>query len=301
MTKEIRTIRWRLHSLPFSFVATSAFVAATLITSSSLAFLPSSRTIVSRTVKNHGKGLYAIEQEVQIRTALDPIVLRERWIVENGENLRLTVSAPKGAAEAARYDVVYREGKKTSPDLKGGLSTTRLPAEFLESFSHARSGKGLLDAFVRSGVVPGSFLKERPRTVKAGNFTYFPEPLVRLGRSSGVVAWAIGEATPVNGSKQKPGAWIEQDAFLLRRLRFPSEAEMFADKHSTYAGALKLPRERTITWGTNSAVIRVISAKPVNPAQAGSFLLPSSITQAEAKAARLPDQPQVREFYSRFR
>jgi hypothetical protein len=279
-----------------------ATVASSLFASAlARAYIPSSRTIAVRLAKGHGKGFYAIEQEVQFRTTTEPMTLRERWVIENGENMRLTVISPKAAQEVSRFDAVYHDGKRTASDLRGGLRTTAYPAEFAEPFEYVRSGRGFLDSLVRAGIVPGAFLRERPRTVKQGNFTYGNEPLVRLGRSSGIVAWIFGEPTPVDARKLKPSAWIEQDSFLLRRLRFPTEAEITLDKHSTFTGGLKLPRERTFTWGGNSAVVRVLSVKAVTPAQASSLLTAGSISANDARAARLPDQAQVREFYSRFR
>ena len=102
--------RWALRALVFTMLLASLLVSL-LVTSDAKAYLPSSRTIANRVVKNHGRGYYAIEQEVQIRTASEPVILRERWVVENGENMRLTVASPKSAQEAVRFDAIYRGGK----------------------------------------------------------------------------------------------------------------------------------------------------------------------------------------------
>lgn len=265
------------------------------------AYIPNSRTIFSRVARNNGKGLYVIEQEVQFRSPAEPVTLRERWIVGNGETMRLTVTAPKSAAESYRFDAVYREGKRVAPDLQGSLRTSHVSPEFIESYQHFRSGRGVMEALVRSRVLPTSFLKERPRITAIDKYKYQPEPLVRLGRVDGVVSWAFGEPTPADHSKLLPGAWIEQDAFVLRKLRFPSQAEMNAEKHATFAGAIRLPRERTVAWDNNTVVIHVLSVKPLSDGQGTQLLNPSSLTQTEARAARLPEQPSVKEFYSRFR
>jgi hypothetical protein len=278
------------------------------------AALPLSRTIAGRLAKNSGKGTYSIEQDVQFRSTAELVTLRERWIVENGENMRLIVThqgaqqkaQQKAPSDSARFDIVYREGKRTAPDLRGNLRTTALSSEFVEVFSHARSGRGFLEAFVRSGIVPPSFLKERPRFA-ANSTRYLPEPLVRLGRTGGVVNYVFGEPTPADAKKTNPGVWIEQDAFLLRRLRFPSEAELSSQdffaplNNSSPAGGLRLPRERKITWDNSSVVIRLVSVDSIDPASAANLLSPASLTPNDARAARLPDLAQVKEFYSRFR
>lgn len=274
---------------------------AALTASHAEAYIPSSRTISSRLAKNSGKGAFVIEQEVQFRSLAEPITLRERWTVENGETMRLSVFAPKSSKDAAKFEALYREGKRTAPDLIGSLKTTNVGGEFIESFQHFRSGKGFLDALVRSRIVPGSFLRERPRPTKADKVVHQPEPYVRLGRTGGVVAWVFGEPSPIESSKLNAQVWIGQDEFLLRRLRFPSQAEMTATNFISSPGSLVFPKERTVTWDNNTVVIRVLSVKPAPAGSAAQALAANSLTAADAKSAKLPEQPQVKEFYSRFR
>jgi hypothetical protein len=270
--------------------------------SSAFAYIPKSETIVGRVARSHGKGAYVVEQELQFRTSTEPFVLRERWIVETGDTMRLSVFSPQGTktSEPVRYEAVYHGAKRTVTDLDGGIKSLPLSPEFIETFFHARTGKGFLHALVQSRIVPASILHDHVRPQKLEQIKNTPDPLVRLGRSSGVVTWIFGEPSPAEG-KTNPEAWIEQDAFNVRRLRFPSEAEVAADRFSTYPNALKFPRERTVSWGTNSVTIRVVSIRQIGPAQIGKLLDPSSFSLSKEKPARLPDLAQVREFYTRFR
>ena len=120
---------------------------------------------------------------------------------------------------------------------------------------------------------------------------------MHLARSGGVVAWAFGEPSPAQGNLL-PGFWVDQDAFQFRRMRFPSQADVQGDHHSAYPGGLRLPRERTVTWDGNSALIRVLSVKQLpDNAAARAALMPDG----RVLPSRLPDAVQVREFYSRFR
>ncbi|MES2965731.1 MAG: hypothetical protein V4760_17750 [Bdellovibrionota bacterium] len=282
-----------------NFALVSFFLMTSVSTAS--AYVPSSRTIVGRLVRNVGKGIFAIEQDVNFRTVGEGLTLRERWVVENGESMRLTVLSPQANAQSVRLDVLYKDGKRLGPDMKGGFKSTAMPAESIEPFFHARSSKGFLDAITRSGLVPSSFPVARPAfNVNAKTQPpVTPEAFVRLGRVAGAVAYVFGEPTPAESPKAMPGVWIEQDAFLLRKLRFPSEAEVTADRHSAQAG-LRFPRTRVVTWGSNTAEIRVVSVKSLSAAQAASFLNQNSF-QADLKNARLPTDEQVKEFYSRFR
>jgi hypothetical protein len=276
------------------------FVSVTVAALQAQAYIPHSRTIAARLARNNGKGSYAIEQEIQFRTGTDTATLRERWIVENGETMRLWVSAPAG--QPARYDAVYRDGKRTAPDFAGNIRTTAVPSEFIERYSHARTSTDFLGALVRAQIVPQSFLRERPKfTMASAKAEVQPEAHVRLARFGGVVNYVFGEPTSPDASKDLPGAWIAQDAFELRKLRFPSQAEFTADQYGVQAGTMRFPNQRVVTWNEHTAIIRLISVKAVDAKTASAALNPASITMMEAKAAKLPDQAQVREFYSRFR
>jgi hypothetical protein len=281
---------------PFALVFASIIVA----TLQAQAYIPHSRTIAARLARNNGKGSYAVEQEIQFRTGTDTATLRERWVVENGETMRLWVSAPSG--QPARYDAVYRDGKKTAPDFAGGVRTNAIPAEFIERYSHARTSTDFLNSLVRAQVLPRSFLRERPKfTMASAKAEVQPEALVRLGRFGGVVNYVFGEPSNPDSSKELPGVWIAQDAFELRKLRFPSQAEFTADQYGIQAGTMRFPNQRVVTWNDHTAIIRLISVKAVDAKTASAALNPASITPTEAKAAKLPDQAQVREFYARFR
>ncbi len=270
--------------------------------STAAAYVPSSRTIVSRLVRNDGKGIYAIEQDVNFRGVGEGLTLRERWVVENGDSMRLTVlSTSAGAQIPVRLDVLYKDGRRIGPDMKGAIKITGVPLEAIEPFFHARTSKGFLDAITRAGLVPSGFPLAKPAfNINAKTQPVpAPESFVRLGRVAGFVAYVFGEPTPPESTKALPGVWIEQDSFVLRKLRFPSESEITADRHSSQAG-LRFPRTRVVTWGSNTVEIRVVSVKPLTAPQAAPFLS-SATLQADAKNTRLPTDEQVKEFYSRFR
>jgi len=265
------------------------------------AYIPHSQTIINRIVKSHGKGSYIVEQDVQFRTSTEPLLLHERWLVENGESMRVTVTAPSAgkSVDPIRYDAIYRGGRRTVTDPGSGAKTIAASPEFIESFFHDRSARGLTNSLIQARILPPGFLRDRPKLQKIEQIKYTPEPDLRLGRDAGVVAWIFGQPSPQKGPLN-PEAWVAQDLFSILKLRFSSEAEVTADRYTTYAGALKLPRERTVSWDGNSATIRITSVRTVATAQLGRQLEPDSLNPL-AKNSRLPDLAQVREFYSRFR
>lgn len=283
------------------------------------AAIPSSKTIVSRLARNSGRGVYVVEQEVRF-AGPEGIVLKERWLVQNGDFMRLIVQGPK--AGDYRWDAVYREGRRTATAPAGASTTsgsfgepgkeprtTNVSSDFFEPYLFHRYSAKYFDAFVRNKILPSSAARERPKIANINTYKPVPENAVRLGRSGGVVAWVFGEPTPVDNATQFPGAWIEQDTFLLRKLRLLSQSEMILSNHANAGGGLKLARERSIVWKSNdpgvteprSATIRVLSVKNLPDKSLAPQFLISSISASELKSARLPDTPAVREFYARFR
>src|SRR4051812_4965010 len=97
----------------------SIVIAATCFAANAFAYVPSSKFILGRLAKNSGKGYFQVEQEVQFRTETDPVVLREKWIVGNGDALRVTVTGSKGASESYRYEALYKDGKRQYVDATG--------------------------------------------------------------------------------------------------------------------------------------------------------------------------------------
>lgn len=315
--------------LSFAAVGVMAGVMAAVVASplSAFAAIPHSKTIVSRLAKNSGRGVYIVEQEVRF-SGPEGLVLKERWLVQNADVMRLIVQSPKAAGDSQvadfRWDALYTNGRRvaTSPAAPlpptgepgrlsepGAPKTTAISGDFFEPFLYFRSSAKYFEAFVKNKILPPSAARERPRIGNIATYKPAPETAVRLGRSGGTVSWVFGEPTPVDNANQFPGAWIEQDTFLLKKLRLLSQAEMTMSNHSNSGGGLKLPRERSIVWkspDTNvteprSVTIKVTSVRNMPDKSLAPQFAPTSISAAEIKAARLPDAAVVREFYSRFR
>jgi hypothetical protein len=246
--------------------------------------IPSEKTVLARMARNGGKGTYSIDQEIQFRSMAEPLVLREHWVVSDGESLRLIVTSPKSATDPIYFENTYRDGKRVALDAQGVNHSTPISSEFFEPFSHLRSRRGILDVLTHS------------RIFNANSRTSLDEH-VRLGRSNGVITWIYGDATPIDAKKLNPMIWIEQDMFTLRRLRFPTQAEVSFDNILSFPNGLKLARDRTVTWDNNTVTIRVLAAKPT-----AESIAASAVSKAGAlKSTKLPEAGLVKEFYSRFR
>jgi hypothetical protein len=284
------------------------------------AYIPSAKTILTRTAKNGGKGSFLIEQDVIFRSAAETVSLRERWTVVNGDWMRLLVTTSASSAAlaapgsiaspmAARLDIIYQNGRKTYPQPESGkFVTSGYSAEFFEPFSFLKSYRGYADALTRYKILSPGALRDRPLIKSLVNYKVPSEPFVRLARQAGSISWVFGDPTPTSaaGQSANPALWIEQDSFQVRKLRLPvgansTQAEVGFENISHFSNGLSLARERNLTWGNNSVTIKIVSAKSVSESSASSTAQPGSLKEAEAKAAKLPDVAVVREFYARFR
>ena len=124
--------------------------------------------------------------------------------------------------------------------------------------------------------------------------SYSPEPWVRLGRVGGSISFVLGEP------KATPTLWIEQDSFLLQRIRFGSQAEIVVDENREQTSDLTFPQLRRYLWNQHSVLVRTLSVAPITIGPKTKPLMsPQSLTQEKSNS--LPEETMVQEFYSRFR
>lgn len=264
------------------------------------AYILPTRTILQKTVEHSGAGIYAIEQEVQFSNGDDNLLLKETWLID-GEKMRLTVTGGKELQNSFKIQFVYSAGQRHS--LVGNQKKAeKISEDFIEKYLNFRNPDTLANNLVHQKILPTTALVKKAPAKTAAEFKYEPESWVRLSRTGGVVNYAFGVATPVDQELNYPGLWIEQDEFVLRKIRFPNQAEMSAQNYSQFARGLQYPRQRTVRWGNNTVNIRLISAS-ARPATSANLLTPASLdTNTVVDGIQsAPARNTVMEFYSRFR
>ncbi len=265
-----------------------------------LAYIMPTRTILSKTSEKAGSGAYSIDQEVQFANGDETISLRETWIIEDERNMRLTVTGTKELQGQFSLQFLYKNGQKIS--LQGGSAKAeKVPEDFLERFLNFRKVDSFASVLTYFKIIPPNALKKKVYA-KAADFKYEAEPWVRYSRTGGVVNYAFGNPTPPNEERGYPGIWIEQDHFVIRKLRLPSQVEMVADNYGEFSRDLFYPRSRTVRWGNNAVNIRLltVSGKPANVAK---LMQPSSLDVPNNwnGISSMPVRDVITEFYSRFR
>lgn len=264
------------------------------------AYIPPTRMILQRTAENSGSGIYAIEQEVQFNNVHDSLFLRETWLVENDRTMRVTVSGTKDLKDQIKLQFIYAGGQRWSQNLN--RESRRISEEFIERYFNFRSTEHLAANLMQNKILPANAFAKKPLPKNLDTLKYEPDEFVRLSRTGGVANYAFGTPSPAEGTPT-PGLWIEQDQFLIRKLRLPSQVEVTADNYIQYARGLNYPKVRTVRWGQNTVTIRLIGIN-ARPAAANTNQFQPSSLDTSTKLDGLLNQPAreaVIEFYSRFR
>lgn len=268
---------------------------------SAFSYILPTRTILQKTSENAGAGIYAIEQEVQFSNGDDTLLLKEMWLVDSDRTMRLTVTGGKELQNSFRLQFLYNGGQKWS--LSGTQrKSEKVPDEFLERFFNMRNPEIFANTLAHFKIIPAGAFNKKPLGRTGAEVKYEPEGWIRYSRTGGVVNYAMGLPTPSSQDYGNPGIWIQQDEFVIRKLRLPSQTELVANNYNSFSRGLSYPRSRTIRWGNNTVTIRLISAS-ARPQTAVSLFQPSSLdipTKWDGLDS-LQAKEVITEFYTRFR
>jgi hypothetical protein len=264
--------------------------------SSSFAFIPRGMVILHKTAENNGSGGYSIEQEVHFSTDQEPVVLRESWLIDNENNMKLTVTGTKELKDTFKMQFLYSNGIRSSIT-NGVRQTKKLTDDFIERYFHIRSSESYAERLIQLKVVPnGIFAKKMAKTSKDFE-NRIAEDFIRLSRVGGVINYAFGTpAGTIESNDSPPGFWIEQDQFLLRKFRLPSGVEISADNYSQYSRGLNFPRKRTVRWDNSNLQIQTLTVSGRSTGNLG----PVEASKTDALES-LPIKSTIAEFYNRFR
>ena len=260
-----------------------------------MAYIPKATTIIQRTTENSGSGVYTIEQEVQFPSPQESFALKEYWTVENDSRLKLVVTGTKELKDKIHWVFIYDNDTRTQIVGQNKL-TKAMTADFIEKYFHFRTADRFQNTLVQLRIVPASFFINKP--LKVGKEVESQQdPHLRLARVGGVITYAIGTAAE-SAASASANFFIEQDQFVIRKFRLPSQVEVSADSYSIFARGLNFPRTRTVRWGDRQVTIQTIHVQP-------RFEKTASISVEPSTSNDLPElgatKAMIEEFYKRFR
>jgi hypothetical protein len=264
------------------------------------AYVPSSRMILDKVVENALKTPLYVEQEVNISSAQGSVSLKEQWLYENENAIRLIVKGGKDLQAHIQFQVHFSESQRTS-SITGSALTSRLNHPLFEKIFFIKNTESLMRLLVQHEIVTNEIFNSQIFKKIPGNngFQYQPEPFVRLSRLGGKVAYIFGPA-PIE-DKLTPGFWVEQDLFQILKIRNSQGEEFRLDKMVTFNRGARWAKELQLTWGTPTVTAQ-IQTVAVRTADANlKQLFQKRIEKRTLEFEKHPGKNLVEEFYSRFR
>lgn len=265
-------------------------------------YIPNLKMILSRTAENHGHGIYRVEQEVSFQEGEETFLVREVWSVKDSQQMRLEARGRK-KAENLSYTFIYDGQNRYSVDSNGIRKSSRPADNWFEPYLYFRFQKHIRPRMVAERIIPTEALEEKLSPIDPTK-NRNKQDFLRLSRVGGVIAYGIGQAPPQGDSSARPGLWIEQDVFNVRKIRLPSQAVISADEYSIFANRFSLATKQTVRWEDKLAQIRVISVKSLpNTKEVLRLFEASSLDFGKdpTVANKSSDISPVDNFYSRFR
>ncbi len=232
--------------------------------------------VLTKTIANSGNQIFSVEQDVIFKAGAEDFVVKEAWLIEGDKNLKLVATGQGPLKELLKLNIIYNTKTKTMNSGKNKI-TEAATADFFERYLSIRS----LDSFKKH-------LAELSIT-----------PSVRISRAAGAVAFAIGEPSPA--AAPNPQMWIDQDSFLIKKLRLPSGAEVNYEDYTAYK-QIQYPKIKKIDWSGHTVLIKVRQVSLKTSAALSTFY-PQNLDQpSEINLSSKGDTGLfIQEFYKRFR
>lgn len=258
-----------------------------------MAYIPRAQTIVKKMTGNNGQNEYKIVREVDLSSPERKIKAREVWTVAHGDKMKLEVSS-LDTTNPWHFSILYNSKNRKTLSRKKVLKTFQKSNDFFEPLFHDRYHRSLINRLIGYKFLPSWAKDSTPPNYVEGTTKMTPEPFIHLSPMEGSVNYAIGAQSNSQGSQNQTMLWVEQDSFLIRKGRLPSDAEFVNSQFQTFVGSLKLPGEQQISWNDKVARVKLLTAERVKTSKKDWQL-------DKSDDGSIPTDPLIKEFYSRFR
>lgn len=252
-------------------------------------YIPKLSTILERTIENNGSSLYLIVQEVSFKKtkkkdSLSPsffkshqekqtLTIQEKWLIKNENIMQLHFKGKPPYHEKIKGTYIYNANKRYFKTPSGGVQSLPKGIFWFEDFFHSRNPNQMLQKIKKQNILSSSdlieisnFTKKRSSSLNTKEQNLSLPPQINLTRVGGVITYGIGK--PSVPSLFFPGLWIEQDHFLIRKLRLLDQNqalffEVKAENYKAHPKNLWLPRIRKIKSNQKEALVQVLSVQSV--------------------------------------
>lgn len=259
-----------------TFISLTIVWSISLFSSALFAYIPPLDFILDKATATTGRQIISFDQDVFFKVGNEDAQISESWLVEGDRNLKVAANGKGFYKENVRFNALYNSKNRTMVQGKNKISTV-LTSDFFEKYLFVRSSDSFKNYLRDLGISSD----------------------VRLARADGRVTYAIG--VPSN-EKLSPQIWIDQDEFIVRKIRLPSEAEITLSDFTAVGDDLYIAKTQKIKWAGVTVTVKVknISTKP--NATLNSFYPQNFDANTELSFVNRTTLTQVIEdFYKRFR
>lgn len=240
------------------------------------AYIPNLDFILNKSTSTTGRQIISIDQDVIFKIGTEEAIIQENWLIEGDKNLKLTAKGTGFFKSGIDLQYLYNNKTKTSMIGKNKI-TTPLTTDFFQKY-----------LFIRSTEAFKNHLKELGIMYQA-----------RLSRADGRVCFAIGEASR---EKLTPQIWIDQDEFILRKIRLPSEVEIELSDVYPAGKDLFVAKTQMISWAGIQVFIKVKTVTVKNGITLSSFYPQNLEHPSEMSFTNKSTLTEaIDQFYKRFR
>lgn len=267
-----------------TLISAFLFLALGLSSTNVHAYIPKLNTILGKmTANNGGTKTWVLKRTVTLKE--DNVVAQETWTVANADLMKVRAEGTNPDGSAWAVEVLYKGGRRHTTTSEGNAQVFPLSAEFFEPLIHYRSARALMSRL--------SALQILPPNVSGDSSS---PGFANLDRYKGGVAYMLGALDSKN-TLQPPRLWVEQDSFLIRKLRLGSQVEVEFDSYKDFEEKkIKQPELQTVFWKSTTVLIQNTSTQLLDAKKTESAL-----QIQKGMRAVLPVNTNLKEFYSRFR
>ena len=272
-----------------------------------LSYIPSSDFILKEVLKNHGRSNYLIQQEITFPIEKTQKVVHETWhvTVNKKQNLQLHLSAK---SEGLYIERLYINNMMYHKENKKSLKKSKWSLEFMEPWFIGRSLQKLQKTMMAHKMTGTSALNWNPSLFASSPKTNSKEKRESLTDVQVPIKLSINQGQVMytyQRDEKGPGLWIEQDKFVIRKVRLKTNAEFLASRYLEHTGYLKLPQHRILIYDDISIPIKTTRVSRLSDNKKLQQKLSLQNFRRSQKNTTQWEEDEtsslIKDFYSRFR
>jgi len=198
---------------------------------SAQAYVPDINFILDKSTSTTGRQIISIDQDVIFKVGTEEAIVQETWFIEGDKNLKLVARGKGSLAQNINLHYLYNAKNKTSMMGKNKI-TNSISNDFFQKLLFIRSSAAFKNHLIELSIKPD----------------------LRLSRADGRISFAIGQPS---AAYLNPQIWIDQDDFVIRKIRLPSGAEIELSEVVMVFKDLWIAKSQLVHWDGHLVQIKI--------------------------------------------